>query len=173
MEKLLIIIDMQNDFIDGALANPAAQAIVPGIVDFVKTWQGDIGVTLDTHQEDYLDTQEGKNLPVPHCIVDTYGHMLNAQIAEAITYTDKASYVIMKPTFGFNDWEHYEIDKNFNEVVLVGTCTDICVISNALALKAAYPELKVTVIENLCAGLSPEKHTAAIEVMKSCQVNVI
>jgi nicotinamidase-related amidase len=99
--------------------------------------------------------------------------MLNAQIAEAITYTDKVSYVIMKPTFGFNDWEHYEIDRNFNEVVLVGTCTDICVISNALALKAAYPELKVTVIESLCAGLSTEKHVAAIEVMKSCQVNVI
>jgi nicotinamidase-related amidase len=173
MDKLLIIVDMQNDFIDGALANPAAQAIVPGIVDFVESWQGKIGVTLDTHQENYLETQEGKNLPVPHCIVDTYGHKLNQQIADVLTSMDNVSHVIMKPTFGFNDWEHYALDKDFDEAVLVGTCTDICVISNALAIKAAYPELKVTVIENLCAGLSSEKHAAAIEVMKSCQVNVV
>jgi nicotinamidase-related amidase len=171
MDKLLIIVDMQNDFIDGALANPAAQAIVPGIVDFVKNWTGKIGVTFDTHQENYLETQEGKNLPFAHCIINTEGHRLNAQIA-AVT-NDRVNYTVFKPTFGFAGWGQYGFDSRFNEVVVVGTCTDICVVSNVLAIKAAYPELKVTVIENLCAGLSPEKHAAAIEVMKSCQVNVV
>lgn len=171
MDKLLIIIDMQNDFIDGALANPAAQAIVPGIVDFAKNWTGKIGVTYDTHSENYLNTQEGKYLPVEHCIFNTDGHKLNAQIAEVVN--NKISYAIVKPAFGFAGWSQYGLNKHFDEVVLVGTCTDICVISNVLAIKAAYPELKVSVVENLCAGLSPEKHAAAIEVMKSCQVNII
>ena len=171
MDKLLIIIDMQNDFIDGALANPAAQSIVPGIVEFAKAWKGKISVTLDTHQENYLETQEGKNLPVPHCIAGTPGHELNNQIAEAIK--SKISYTIAKPTFGFAGWPLYGFNKHFDEVVLVGTCTDICVISNALVIKAAYPEMKVTVIADLCAGLSLEKHEAALEVMRSCQVNVV
>jgi nicotinamidase-related amidase len=171
MEKLLIIVDMQNDFIDGALANPAAQAIVPGIVDLAKNWTGKICVTYDTHYDNYLETQEGKNLPEPHCIAGTVGHSINAQITEAIK--DKLQYTILKHTFGFNSWDDYFDAEDFDEVVLVGTCTDICVISNAITLKATYPELRVTVIENLCAGLSPEKHAAAIEVMKSCQVNVI
>lgn len=171
MEKLLIIIDMQNDFIDGALANPAAKAIVPGIVDLAKNWEGKIGVTLDTHSENYLETQEGKNLPYPHCILNTEGHKLNAEIAAVVS--NKTNYTVYKPTFGFAEWGKYGFDKHFDEAVVVGTCTDICVVSNVLAIKAAYPELKVTVIENLCAGLSPEKHAAAIEVMKSCQVNVI
>ncbi len=171
MNKLLVIVDMQNDFIDGALANPAAQTIVPGIVDFVKTWEGKIGVTYDTHYDNYMETQEGKNLPVPHCIIDTEGHKLNAQIAEALS--NKLQYSILKPTFGFNAWEDYFDSDTFDEIVLVGTCTDICVISNALAIKAACPETLVTVIADLCAGLSPEKHEAALEVMRSCQVNVI
>jgi nicotinamidase-related amidase len=171
MDKLLIIVDIQNDFIDGALANPAAQAIVPGIVELAKNWTGKLCVTYDTHQENYLETQEGKNLPFAHCIINTEGHRLNAQIA-AVT-NDRVNYTVFKPTFGFANWGQYGFDNHFNEVVVVGTCTDICVVSNVLAIKAAYPELKVTVIENLCAGLSPEKHAAAIEVMKSCQVNVV
>lgn len=170
MDKLLVIIDMQNDFIDGALANPAAQEIVPGIAAFAKIWHGKIGITLDTHQENYLETQEGKKLPVPHCVINTSGHELNSQIAEVIN--NKISYTIMKPTFGFNNWQQYELDKHFNEVVLVGTCTDICVVSNALAIKAACPEMEVTVIAGLCAGLSVEKHEAALEVMRSCQINI-
>ena len=171
MDKLLIIVDMQKDFIDGALANPAAQAIVPSIVDFVKTWEGKIGVTFDTHQKNYMETQEGKNLPVPHCIINTTGHALDDEIEAAIH--NKVTYSIMKPTFGYDGWRQYGLDKHFDEVVLVGTCTDICVISNALAIKAACPETKVTVIADLCAGLSTEKHEAALEVMRSCQVNVI
>ena len=171
MEKLLIIVDMQNDFIDGALANPAAQAIVPGIVELAKNWEGRICVTYDTHKEKYMETQEGRNLPVPHCILNTNGHKLNAAIDE-VTH-NRVCYTVYKPTFGFDNWKQYGFDNHFDEVVVVGTCTDICVVSNVLAIKAAYPELKVTVIENLCAGLSPEKHAAAIEVMKSCQVNVI
>lgn len=170
MDKLLVIIDMQNDFIDGALANPAAQAIVPGIVEFIKTWPGKVGITLDTHKENYLETQEGKKLPVPHCIINTPGHELNSQIAEVIN--NKINYTIMKPTFGFNDWKKYGLNKHFDEIVLVGTCTDICVVSNALAIKAACPETEVTVLADLCAGLSAEKHEAALEVMRSCQINV-
>jgi nicotinamidase-related amidase len=162
---------MQNDFIDGTLANPAARAIVPGIVDFAKAWQGEVAVTLDTHQKNYLETQEGKNLPYPHCIMNTEGHKLNAEIANVIN--NRISYTIYKPTFGYTNWGQYDFDMHFDEVVLVGTCTDICVISNALAIKAVYPELKVTVIESLCAGLTEAKHAAAIEVMKSCQINVI
>ena len=171
MDKLLIIVDMQNDFIDGALKNPAAQAIVPGIVRLASNWGGSIGVTLDTHQENYLNTQEGAYLPVEHCIINTYGHKLNADIEAAIK--NRVSYTVIKPAFGFANWGQYGLDLHFDEVVVVGTCTDICVISNVLAIKAAYPELKVSVIEELCAGLSPEKHAAAIEVMKSCQVNII
>lgn len=171
MDKLLIIIDMQNDFIDGALANPAAQAIVPGIVRLANSWSGSIGITLDTHPEHYLITQEGAYLPVEHCIINTPGHKLNAEIDAAIK--NRVSYTVMKPSFGFDNWRSYGLDRHFDEVVLVGTCTDICVISNALAIKAAFPELKVSVIADLCAGLSPEKHAAAIEVMKSCQVNII
>jgi nicotinamidase-related amidase len=162
---------MQNDFIDGALANPAAQAIVPGIIDFAQHWEGKFGVTYDTHHENYLETQEGKNLPYPHCIINTDGHKLNAEIANVIN--NRISYTVYKPTFGFANWGQYDFDTHFDEVVLVGTCTDICVISNALAIKAVYPELKVTVIESLCAGLTEAKHAAAIEVMKSCQINVI
>ena len=171
MNRLLLIIDMQNDFIDGALANPSAQAIIPGIVDFIKTWQGEIGVTLDTHKDDYLETQEGKNLPVPHCILNTSGHDINSNIAKAIN--NNVSLTVMKPTFGYDSWSQHPFDDYYDEVVLVGTCTDICVISNALAIKAAFPEIKVSVIANLCAGLSKEKHEAALEVMRSCQVNVI
>ncbi len=171
MDKLLIIIDMQNDFIDGALANPAAQAIVPGIVELATNWTGSIGVTLDTHYPDYLTTQEGKYLPVEHCIINTEGHKLNAEIAAAIN--NRVNYTIIKPTFGFDNWRAYGLDRHFDEIVVVGTCTDICVISNVLALKAAFRNVKISVIENLCAGLSAEKHAAAIEVMKSCQVNII
>lgn len=170
MNKLLLIIDMQNDFIDGALANPAAKAIVPGIVELARNWTGSIGVTYDTHYENYLETQEGKNLPFAHCIVGTDGHKLNAAIDEVIH--NRVNYTIMKPTFGFDNWRTYGLDRHFDEIIVVGTCTDICVVSNVLAIKAAFPELKVTVLENLCAGLSPEKHAAAIEVMRSCQVNI-
>lgn len=170
MEKLLIIVDMQNDFIDGSLANPMAQAIVPGIVDLVKSWDGKLGVTLDTHNENYMETQEGKNLPIPHCILNTLGHMINEQIRDALD--DRVTYTIFKPTFGFNGWGNYGLDLHFDEVTLVGTCTDICVISNALAIKAAYPELKVSVIGSLCAGLTKEKHESALDVMRSCQIEV-
>ncbi len=171
MDKLLLIIDMQNDFIDGALANPAAQAIVPGIVRLATNWSGAIGITLDTHNPDYLITQEGAYLPVEHCIINTDGHKLNASIEAAVK--NRVNYTIMKPAFGFDNWRTYGLDRHFDEVVVVGTCTDICVISNVLAIKAAFPEIKVSVIEDLCAGLSPEKHAAAIEVMRSCQVNII
>jgi nicotinamidase-related amidase len=96
---------------------------------------------------------------------------LNADIEAVVR--NRVSYIIYKPTFGFDNWGSYGLDRHFDEVVVVGTCTDICVVSNVLAIKAAFPELKVSVIESLCAGLSPEKHAAAIEVMRSCQVNII
>ena len=168
MDKLLIIVDMQNDFIDGALANPAAQAIVPGIVDFAKNWTGKIGITYDTHEENYLDTQEGKNLPVKHCIKDTFGWQISSKLDVA------DSVVIDKPTFGSTKLMEYLLSKqNISEIQLVGLCTDICVISNAFLLKAALPEVLISLDSRCCAGVTPESHNRALESMKTCQIMVI
>lgn len=174
MNKLLIIVDMQNDFIDGALANPEAQKIVSGIVEKIEEWDGPILLTMDTHEkETYLNSMEGKYLPIAHCIKGTEGWLINPEIDKAVD--DHGFYFdIMKPTFGYKDWT--SVLKNIpdiDEICLCGTCTDICVISNALILKAMFPEMPVKVFGNLCAGLTPEKHQAALNVMQSCQVEVI
>lgn len=169
MNKLLIIIDMQNDFIDGSLANVEAQKIVPGIVNLLHNWNGDVIVTRDTHQEEYLDTQEGKYLPIKHCIENTEGWAINSDILHALPVT--RTEVLDKPTFGslalITDAPIYD------EIYLCGTCTDICVISNALILKAAVQETPIKVFGNLCAGSTIEKHKEALDVMKSCQIEVI
>ena len=166
MRKTLIVIDMQNDFIDGALGTIEAQAIVERVKEKIKKYQNDGGeiiFTRDTHTEDYLDTNEGKHLPVKHCITGTRGW----EIADGLEVPD-AKYVD-KPAFGWMGWEKYALE----EVELVGLCTDICVVSNALILKAAYPEIKVTVDAGCCAGVTPKTHQAALETMKMCQVEVI
>ncbi len=166
MSKTLIVVDMQNDFIDGSLGTKEAQAIVDNVKAKIRTYQenGDeIIFTRDTHTKDYLDTNEGRNLPVEHCIEGTEGW----KIAEGLEVPG-ATY-INKPAFGWLKWDTFDLE----EVELVGLCTDICVVSNALIIKAAFPEINVTVDASCCAGVTPETHKAALETMRMCQVRII
>ena len=166
MRKILVVIDMQNDFIDGSLGTKEAQQIVPRVVEKMKEYDPwNIYLTRDTHYENYLDTQEGRNLPIEHCIEGTHGWQLNDAVAKA---AEKAT-VIDKPTFGWTHWN----ERHFDEIELVGLCTDICVVSNALILKAQFPEVPITVDAACCAGVTPESHQAALTTMKMCQIDVI
>lgn len=173
MTKVLVVIDMQNDFIDGSLGTKEAQAIVENVVNKVKAHKYDkLCFTQDTHYSNYLETQEGKNLPVPHCIVGTEGWEIQKEL-KAVIELEKAC-VIRKENFGV--YPKYFIDKFTDddlEFEVVGLCTDICVISNVLILKAIFPEAKITVDSSCCAGVTPKKHEAALEVMRSCQIEVI
>lgn len=171
--KVLVIVDMQNDFITGTLANKEAEKIVAPICEYIKEFDGDIFLTLDTHTGNYLNTNEGKSLPITHCIKGTEGWLINSDIFKTILEKQTPYYEIEKPTFGFKDWESFLNNNHVDEIIMVGTCTDICVISNALILKAVCPESKIVVLKDLCAGLTPEKHEAALEVMRSCQIEVI
>lgn len=169
MGKVLIVVDMQNDFVTGSLGTKEAQAIVPKVKKKIKEYYdcGDkIFFTKDTHGYFYLDTQEGKNLPVEHCIYGTDGW----KIVDGLEVPN--CLCIEKLCFGWTHWKD-TIKNDPDEIELIGLCTDICVVSNALILKATYPEVKITVDASCCAGVTPEKHKAAIEVMKSCQINVI
>lgn len=165
--KTLIVIDMQNDFVTGSLANPAAEAIIPFIKAECESGKYDtILFTQDTHFDDtYLETQEGKNLPIKHCIRDTEGWKIVDELSKYVMQS------IWKTRFGTTEWGTWGFDST-DELFLVGTCTDICVISNALIMKAQCPEARITVLAKGCAGLTPERHAAALEVMKSCQINV-
>lgn len=174
MKKLLIVVDMQQDFVDGALGSKEAVEIVDNVVKKIEGFDGDIIVTYDTHPENYMETQEGKNLPVPHCIKGTDGWKLDANVQKAV---DKKEYkAIEKPTFGSTELPEY-IKANYNpeeiEIELIGLCTDICVVSNALLMKANFLETKVSVDASCCAGVTPDSHNAALTTMKMCQVNII
>lgn len=173
MRHLLIVIDMQNDFIDAALGTKEAVAIVENVKSKIRTYKAeDVIATMDTHGEDYLNTQEGKYLPVPHCIRGSEGWKIRADIEELLT----GAAVYEKPTFGSIKLakDLKELSKTEDlELEIVGLCTDICVVSNALLLKAAMPEVKITVDAACCAGVTPEKHLAALETMRSCQIQVI
>ena len=142
MRKLLIVVDMQNDFIDGSLGTKEAQAIVDPVVDYVKNFYGDVIFTLDTHTDDYLNTQEGKNLPVKHCIQFTPGWNITEKLAKY------ANWTVKKPTFGSTKLVEIIEAEDFEEIELCGLCTDICVVSNALLLKAHFPEAKIS--KNFC-----------------------
>ena len=171
MKKILIVVDMQKDFVDGALGTEEAQAIVGNVVKKKNNFCGDIFVTYDTHCENYMETMEGKNLPVKHCIKDTPGWELDLRVKNALE--GKKYTAVEKPTFGSAMLPEIIRDRyniNETEIELIGLCTDICVISNALMLKAHFPEMKITVDESCCAGVTPDKHNAAIEVMRSCQL---
>ena len=174
MKKFLVVVDMQKDFVDGALGTPEACAIIPAAVRKIEGFDGEVFATFDTHFDNYMNTAEGKKLPVPHCIKDTDGWQLNADIADALA--KKGFTAVEKYTFG--SVELPELirktagDEEFT-VELIGLCTDICVISNALVLKANFPEVPVAVDEKCCAGVTPEKHNAAIETMKSCQIDIL
>lgn len=173
MKKLLIVVDMQNDFIDGALGTPEAVAIVPNVVKKINEWDGDIFFTEDTHFENYLDTNEGKHLPVPHCIRDTVGWEINENVMNAINNSEGEHLFIRKNTFGSVLLVSKILDGKYDYIELIGLCTDICVVSNALLIKAHYPEIDIVVDASCCAGVTPDSHKAAITTMKMCQIDVI
>lgn len=172
--KVLVVVDMQNDFIDGALGTLEAQAIVGKVVDKVKGFDGLVSFTQDTHFDDYLETQEGRLLPVKHCILDSHGWELADAVADALE--GKTTEAFTKNTFGsttLGSWLAMMAGGvGIDEVVLVGLCTDICVISNALLVKAFLPGVKVTVDAACCAGVTPESHENALRAMRMCQVNI-
>ena len=166
--KYLIVVDMQNDFINGSLGSKDAEAIVPSVVNKVKNFDGKVIFTRDTHFEDYLKTQEGRKLPVVHCVKDTEGWQICDELKPY------AKTVVDKVTFGSVDLP--DIIKNFKddieEIELCGLCTDICVISNAMILKAAFPEITVTVDSKCCAGVSVESHNTALNAMRAVQIEI-
>lgn len=185
--KVLCLIDVQNDFIDGSLGSQMAQAIVPRIVEKINNITDKSNTLLlftkDTHYENYLDTLEGTILPIPHCIENTHGWSINKQIASEAMDPDFLGYSskkvinsrIYKNTFGSKDlMELLEKNKDYiEEVEVCGLCTDVCVISNVLMCRMVLPDTEITVDASCCAGTNVEKHKAALEVMKSCQINVI
>lgn len=170
--KLLVVIDMQNDFIDGALGTGEAVEIVPRVAEKMKSFDGKVWATRDTHQKDYLSTQEGRKLPVEHCIEGTKGWQLRPEIAGLLEEPP-----IDKPTFGSVELGKRVCELNAQEqlesITLVGLCTDICVISNAMLLKASLPEVPVIVDAACCAGVTPESHARALEAMKVCQIEIV
>lgn len=167
--KVLCVIDMQNDFIDGALGTKEAEAIVENVKAKIELYRknGDTVIfTRDTHSEDYMNTQEGKNLPVPHCIKGSKGWEISEKLDTA---SDK---IIDKPTFGsFELAEYISTLADVDEIELIGLCTDICVISNAMILKARFTETPIKVDSSCCAGVTPESHANALGAMKMCQIN--
>ena len=167
--KYLIVVDMQNDFIDGALGTPEAVAILPHVKAKIEQFDGKVLFTRDTHETNYLTTQEGRNLPVEHCIKGTDGWQIHPEL-ELLRKTE----AIDKPTFGSTALVHLlQRAQDLESIELIGLCTDICVISNAMLIKAAFPEIPVTVDAKCCAGVTPESHKNALEAMKMCQIRVV
>ena len=173
MRNILIVIDMQKDFIDGALGTKEAEQIVDKVVKKIKEYNpDDVFATRDTHEESYMDTQEGHNLPVPHCIEGTPGWELNERIAPLI----KEENIFNKPTFGSKELAEAISAINAKEdisIEILGLCTDICVVSNALILKAFMPEVPIKLDPLCCAGVTPDKHNAALETLRSCQIEIV
>jgi nicotinamidase-related amidase len=178
MKRILIVVDMQTDFVDGALGTPEAVAILDSVAAKIKAYAADpdgvILVTYDTHTEDYMTTSEGKHLPVPHCIKGTTGWELHPAVAaalEGVSYT-----AVEKPTFGSVELPALvakATDGDDFSVELIGLCTDICVVSNTLLLKATYPEVSISVDAACCAGVTPATHEAALTTMGMCQVQIL
>ena len=171
MQDILIVVDMQNDFIDGALGTPEAVAIVPNVLKKIESFSGKIIFTRDTHQENYMQTQEGANLPVPHCIENSFGW----QIREGLLGHGEIA-ILDKPTFGSRELGEMLLELERQEpigsICLIGLCTDICVISNALLAKAFLPEVPVSVDAACCAGVTPQSHLNALAAMKMCQIAI-
>lgn len=172
MRKILIVVDMQNDFVAGALGTPEAQAIVPHVLKKAETFSGNIYFTRDTHGEDYLQTQEGRNLPVRHCIQDSDGWQVVRELRPAAAKCK----IFDKPAFGSTELMDFLYAENsetkIDEITLVGLCTDICVISNAMLLKARLPECVIKVDASCCAGVTPESHQTALDAMRACQIEI-
>ena len=174
MKHFLIVVDMQKDFVDGALGTPEAVAIVPAVCDRIRSFEGEIIVTYDTHTESYMETSEGKHLPVPHCIKGSDGWHLDKRVQSALE--GKSYKVIEKPTFGSVELSTLVGQATAGEdftVELIGLCTDICVVSNALIIKATFPDANVKVDSNCCAGVTVETHEAALKTMAMCQIEIV
>ena len=174
MKKILIVVDMQKDFVDGALGTKEAVAIVDNVVKKIETFDGEIFVTYDTHFDNYMETAEGKKLPVPHCIKGTDGWKLDTKIQNALL--GKEYKEVEKITFGSVDLPMLVKEAAGEEeftIELVGLCTDICVVSNALLLKANFPEVEISVDSTCCAGVTPDTHEAALSTKGCCQINII
>ena len=173
MKKLLIVVDMQKDFVGGALGSPEAQAIVDNVVNKIVNWDGDMVVTFDTHAKDYMQTREGKYLPVPHCIEGTDGHKLDDKVLMAIAQFNGNVSFINKPTFGSIALaDSLRVDP-YDYIELIGLCTDICVVSNAMCIKATLPEADIAIDASCCAGVTPASHNAALATMKMCQMEIL
>ena len=164
IKRLLVVVDMQHDFVDGALGSQEARAAVPRVQALVAAAE-EVVYTRDTHQSDYLDTHEGKHLPVPHCIEGTHGWEILPAVYRA------GARVFDKGTFGSLPLAAYAAA--FDEIVLCGVCTDICVVSNALLIRAAAPEAEIRVVAAACAGTSCAAHEAALATMQSCQIEIV
>lgn len=199
MRKLLVIVDMQNDFITGALGTKEAREILPNVIELAKNFNGDIILTRDTHHDNYMDTQEGKKLPVLHCVKDTDGWQIAPELIKALNLADShgilvhstlydaylptvtdtnqkfiVKEIIDKPTFGSIGLARYlEEHPDYEEITFCGVCTGICVISNAMIAKAIVPETPIKVVANACACVSPESHEAALNSMRTCQIDII
>ena len=167
MKKLLIVVDMQNDFIDGALGSAEAVAIVQNVKDKIENFDGQVWYTRDTHPENYMETREGKYLPVPHCVEGTLGWQITDKLSGL-----RCDRMIDKPTFGSTELQALVAKMKPSRITLVGLCTDICVISNAMLLKAALPETDIAVDAACCAGVTPESHMRALEAMRMCQIEI-
>ena len=170
MRKILLVIDMQTDFVDGALGSAEAVSIIPSVLrEIGKYDKSDIIATRDTHPENYMNTREGRYLPVPHCIKDTEGWQIVPEL-DALRKTE----AIDKLTFGSRELIALLAEKQgIESITLCGLCTDICVISNALLIKAYYPEIPLSVVANACAGVTPESHQNALNAMKMCQIEIV
>ena len=174
MKRFLVVVDMQKDFVDGALGSGDAVAIVPSVVEKIKSFDGEIFVTLDTHFDNYPESAEGRKLPVPHCIKGTDGWQLDKNVASALA--DREYTAVEKPTFGSLELPRLieaASDGDDFSIEIIGLCTDICVVSNALVLKANFPEMPISVDSACCAGVTPQAHEAAIASMRSCHIDVI
>lgn len=173
MKHFLVVVDIQKDFVDGALGTPEAQAMIEKATARIRDFEGQIFVTYDTHFENYMETAEGKKLPVPHCIKGTAGWELDSRIAEALA--DRPYTAVEKLTFGSVALPELIQKASAGEdfdVTLIGLCTDICVVSNGLILKANFPEKEIIVDSACCAGVTVESHEAALSTMRMCQITV-
>lgn len=178
--KLLVVVDVQNDFVDGVLGTPEAQAIIPNIADKIKHWDGAIISTFDTHDSDYLNTNESKHLPIPHCIKNTWGWQQNSEVAAILDakrneakFPKTGVWFLDKATFGNKTLQVVSWKGYYDYIEFIGLCTDIGVMTKALYLKIEYPEYTIAVDPTCCAGTTPENHKAALTTMKMCQIEIL
>ena len=173
MKKLLVVVDMQNDFVTGVLGTAEAQSVVPAIAEYIKSYDGDVVFTRDTHKDNYMDTLEGEKLPVPHCIENTTGWEIVPELKPLSEDKNITLKIFNKPTFGSVELAEFIKDSGYELVDFCGVCTGICVISNEVTLKAFAPETRIVTHSDLCACVTPESHETALAAMKTCHIDVV